>query len=240
MVSVTAAASVNLSGVRNGETTSVAIMLMPDGSRSMSGCAMIAYTWFEPGTIMSTINTAPTAPSAYAMRLRSSMRCETNPPSGLGFSAGSDMALACGSLFDLGPGGLLAPGLQCALPRRWSGYRSLRQSLYQIIRCRFGWTNLNNTGKRAAGGILENLFGLGDLLMHLAQLGKLLAAQLAAHVALHVLDKAADARNPAAGGARHLRQALWAKDNEGNQTDDDQLGEAITNTGGAPRLHRCA
>src|SRR4030067_2771593 len=144
MVSVTAAAGVNLSGVRNGEATSVAIMLMPAGSTSMSGCAMSAYTRFENGT--SAINPTPTAPSAYMRRLRSSMRCETNPPSGFGFATGSDMALACGGLFGLGPGGLGAPGLQCALFRCRDGRRGrsrdslrvlhggVRQRLHQIVR----------------------------------------------------------------------------------------------------------
>src|SRR3970282_1451723 len=187
MVSVTAAASVNLSGVRNGEATSVAIMLMPAGNTSMSGCAINAYTWFEPGTIMSTIKTAPTAPNAITSRLRSSMRCETNPPSGFGVSAGSDMGIACRFLFGLEPGGFLVCGLRCTPFRRRGGNVGLRQCLYQIARRRFGWAAVGNARNCAAGGILENLPGLGELLMHLAQFGKFFAAQFAAHVALHVL-----------------------------------------------------
>src|SRR3990170_3233502 len=172
MDSVTAAANVNLSGVRNGEATSVAIMLIPAGSTSMSGCAMIAYTWFEPGTIMSTINTAPTAPNAYTRRFRNSMRCETNPPSGLGFAAGSDMGFACGSLLGFWPGGLLAPGLPCTLFRRGGvrGVRSqhpclmrhwcvlhggIRQGLYQVVRRRIGRTDFRNTGECATGCVLK-------------------------------------------------------------------------------------
>ena len=57
------------------------------------------------------------------------------------------------------------------------------------------------TGENTADGMLEYLFGIGELLLYLTQLGEFFATQLVVHVALHVLHKTADARRPGSGEA---------------------------------------
>src|SRR4051812_5197059 len=94
----------SLIGVRNGEATSVAIIVPPCGRCLISGIASQPYSLFANGISASRITS--TAATALSSRSRSSIRCERNdcsPPSG------SDAAMRrrprrLGGFFDLGAG----------------------------------------------------------------------------------------------------------------------------------------
>src|SRR3989344_4550021 len=115
MVTVTAAASANLSGVRNCEETSVAIMLMPGGNTAISGPAMSAYTSLANGT--STKNASATAITEYNSRSRSSMRCDIRLPApSTGASAAESSGLFASAMG--AAGGFLR---LCPTPTFWRG-----------------------------------------------------------------------------------------------------------------------
>ena len=69
----------SLSGVMNGETTLVAMIEVPSGNFSISGCATSVNSWFEKKA--SGMKQIVTATTARSRRVRSSRRCEISVPS---------------------------------------------------------------------------------------------------------------------------------------------------------------
>src|SRR5438105_10873725 len=72
-----AAIKVIFSGTMNGDSTLVAIIVVPLGSVAASGCASKSYSAAGPGQNIRTAAQTPTATSARISRSRSSIRCET-------------------------------------------------------------------------------------------------------------------------------------------------------------------